>query len=85
MKSKDEILSIVRDILVREFEFEPDAIKLESHLVDELDLDSIDAIDLAVRLEQKSGHAFDEEELRALQTVGDIVDLVYGKLQGDAA
>ena len=85
MTNRDEILSTVRDILVAVFELEPDKIKLETHLVDELDLDSIDAIDLAVRLEETSGHALEEEELKALERVSDVVDLVYGKLQGSAA
>jgi acyl carrier protein len=83
--NRDEILSTVRDILVAEFELDPDKIKLETHLVDELDLDSIDAIDLAVRLEETSGHALEEEELKALERVSDVVDLVYDKLQGSSA
>ena len=85
MTNRDEILATVCDILVAEFELDRDAIKLETHLVEELDLDSIDAIDLAVRLEEKSGHALEEEELKALERVSDVVDLVYGKLQASAA
>jgi len=85
MQSKDDILAMVADILVGEFELDRDAIKLETHLVDELDLDSIDAIDLAVRLEERSGHALDEEELKALETIRDVVDLVHSKLERGAA
>jgi acyl carrier protein len=78
--TKEEILSTVRGILVGEFELDPHAIQLDTHLVDGLDLDSIDAIDLAVRLEEKSGHALEEDELKAFVTVGDVVELVYAKV-----
>lgn len=85
MTKKDEIFATVQDILVAEFELDRAAIKLDTHLADELDLDSIDAIDLAVRLEEKSGHALEEEELKGLETICDVVDLIYAKLQEDAA
>ncbi len=85
MTNRDEILRTVQDILVAEFELDRASVKLETHLVDELDLDSIDAIDLAVRLEEKSGHALEEEELKALETVNDIVELVFAKLDGSRA
>ena len=82
MTTKDDILQTVQDILVEEFELDRATITLDAHLVDGLDLDSIDAIDLAVRLEEKSGHALEEDELKALETIGDVVELVYAKLQG---
>ncbi len=85
MTDKEDILATVRRILVGEFELDPAAILLDTHLVDELDLDSIDAIDLAVRLEENSGHTLEEEELKALETVRDVVELVYSKLQRTSA
>lgn len=83
--TKDEILCTVQDILVAEFELDRAAIRLDAHLADELDLDSIDAIDLAVRLEEKSGQALEEEELKALVTIRDVVELVHAKLERGTA
>jgi acyl carrier protein len=48
----------------------------QAHLIDDLDLDSIDAIDMVVRLQEVTGRRVAEEELRSLRTVGDIVALV---------
>ena len=48
--------------------------------LDDLDLDSIDAIDLAVELEQETGLRLEEQELRQIRRVKDIVDLVCDRL-----
>ncbi|MBK7948139.1 MAG: acyl carrier protein [Deltaproteobacteria bacterium] len=74
------ILERVREILADSFEIEPETIQLESHLIDDLDLDSIDAIDLAVELEQETGLRLEEQELRRIRRVKDIVDLVCDRL-----
>jgi acyl carrier protein len=78
--SKHEIFEVVVDALVREFELEPDALRPESHLIDDLDLDSIDAIDLSVRLEEKIGVSFSEEDLKSLRTLQDVVDLIHERV-----
>jgi acyl carrier protein len=80
MHTKEEIFEEVRSILCREFEFRPEQILPTSHLIDDLDLDSIDAIDLAVKLEERVGLDVEEEELRSLRLVQDVVDLVYAHL-----
>jgi acyl carrier protein len=85
MHSRDEILATVKEILAVEFEIDRDVVALDTRLADELDLDSIDAIDLAVRLEERSGHALEEDELKALETIRDVVELVYSKLERGAA
>ncbi|MEZ4281285.1 MAG: acyl carrier protein [Myxococcota bacterium] len=77
---RDEILDRVRAILAESFELEPEAIQLDSHLIDDLDLDSIDAIDLAVELEQETGLRVEEQDLRRIRFVRDIVDLVCNRL-----
>lgn len=78
--SRDEIFETVTQALVREFELQPAAIRLDSLLVDDLDLDSIDAIDLAVRLEEQLGVSFSEEDLKSVQTLRDVVDLIHERL-----
>ena len=62
------------------FELDESEIRLDVHLIDELDLDSIDAIDLAVGLQEELSLEVSEEELRQIQRVSDIVDLVHGRL-----
>jgi acyl carrier protein len=78
--SRQEIFEAVADALAREFELARDQIRPDAHLVDDLDLDSIDAIDLAVRLEEQLGVAFTEQDLKAVQTLRDVVDLIHERL-----
>ena len=80
MKSKDEVAQWVAGLLVLQFEVQEEAIRLEAHLFEDLDLDSIDAIDFMVTLEEKGNVRVEEEELRGLRSFGDLVELVGGKL-----
>jgi acyl carrier protein len=78
--TRAEVLELVRRVLAAEFELEGDSIGESTHLVDDLDLDSVDAVALAVRLEEETALALAEDELRALHTVGDVVGVLHGHL-----
>ena len=81
MHSKEEIFKWIGEIFAREFGFGSEQLLLETHLIDDLDMDSIDAIDLAVRIEEKTNLLLGEEELLSIQTIGDAVDLIHQRLQ----
>ena len=55
MKTKQDVYVVLKDILVREFELDAASIHLDSHLYEDLDLDSIDAVDLVVKLRELTG------------------------------
>ena len=74
--TREEIIARVRTVLVDSFEIPEARVTLEAKLMDDLELDSIDAIDMAVQIQEMTGVRVDEEELRNLRTVSDTVDLV---------
>ena len=80
MHSKDEVLKWVVEILTREFGVDVANLRTETHLADDLDLDSIDAIDMAVRIEEKTGLTLSGEDLQSIQTTQDAVDLIHVRL-----
>ena len=80
MKTKAEVSQWVAGLLVKQFNVPKGAITPEAHLFEDLDLDSIDAIDFMVTLEEKGNVRVEEEELRALRYFRDLVELVAGKL-----
>ena len=80
--TREQIFARVAELLAQSFDLAPDQVRLDSHLNDDLDLDSIDAIDLVVGLEEETGLDVSESELRSIRLVGDIVELVHGKLAG---
>lgn len=78
-----DILEQVRSQIVELSEVDPAAIHPEATLTDDLALDSIDAIDLAVKMQDITGRRVSEASLRKLRTVGDIVNLVERMLRGE--
>lgn len=77
MKTKEEIFSEIREALVELFEIDPAAITLATRLYDDLEIDSIDAVDLLDRLRRRLGRKISAEEFRSVRTVGDLVDAVH--------
>ena len=63
----------VRDVIVDTLGCDADAVTMEASLVDDLEADSLDAVELNMALEETLGFAIDDEELKNMKTVGDIV------------
>jgi acyl carrier protein len=74
--TNEEIYGRIRTTLIENFEIPAERISLEARLGDDLELDSIDAIDMAVQIQELTGARLEEDELRKLRTVGDTVELV---------
>lgn len=75
--SKDEIFVKLREILVSVFELEESEVTSEALLGDDLDLDSIDAIDLVVKMKEftpEGKPAIDASIFKEVKTVQDVVD-----------
>jgi acyl carrier protein len=83
MTTKEEIFAKVKQVLTGSFELPADKVVLEAHLYKDLDLDSLDGIDLAVKLKYETGLVLSEEEMRSMRTVADIVDVVQRKLNAN--
>jgi acyl carrier protein len=81
--NRNEVFNQVRDALVELFELDADDIKPEAQLYQELDLDSIDAVDLVVHLQNLTGKKIKPDEFKAVRTVDDIVDAVVELLTAE--
>ncbi len=78
--TKEQIYEKLCEIISEEFETDKELIKPESNLFEDLDLDSIDAVDLAVRLQQFIDKRISPEEFKQIRTVNDVVEAVYSLL-----
>lgn len=74
--TREEIDAKIREILSSEFEVDADSVTDASNLVTDLDLDSIDAVDLVVRIQQLTGKRVDPALFRTIRTYGDVLDAV---------
>ena len=72
--SKDELSVWVIDLLAEMFELDKTQITIQSNLYSDLDIDSIDAVDLAVKLKQMTGKRLQPEVFKTIRTIGDVVE-----------
>lgn len=75
-----EIINIINDSMIKEFEFNPDAMTPDAHLVNDLGMDSLDFVDLVVVLHDAFGVKLrNEPKVRQIETLGDLHKLVMEK------
>jgi acyl carrier protein len=74
---REEILAEIRKHMVALFDTPADSIVPDADLAQDLDLDSIDAVDLVVELQKLTGRKIKPEEFKTVRTVGDVVERVY--------
>ncbi|CAI2480116.1 Acyl carrier protein [Serratia liquefaciens] len=81
---KQEIYLQIQSLLVKLFELDADDIKPESRLYEELELDSIDAVDLVVHLQKTTGKKIKPEMFKSVRTVQDVVDAIDELLKSES-
>ena len=81
MKSRQDILDHVTRLMSDMFELEPTDVTEAAHLYDDLDIDSIDAVDMVVELKRFTGRRIDPEDFKSVRTVQDVVDAVDRLMQ----
>jgi acyl carrier protein len=74
--TREAIVEQVNRTLTDEFEIPPGKLSPDQRLREDLDLDSLDAVDMIVALEQRFKIRVDEEQAKLIRTVGDIYDSV---------
>lgn len=76
MKTKEEIINEISSVLVDEFECDASKVNADARLYEDLDLDSIDAVDLVVRLQQQTGIKVEAEDFKSIRTLGDVAGVI---------
>ena len=76
MLSEQIILAHLRQWMEELFEIEPEDIQPESNLYSDLDVDSIDAIDLVVKIKELTGKQVKPEDFKNVRTVQDVVTVI---------
>lgn len=85
MQTRDEIFNTLRDALSELFEIEPERITPQAHLYTDLEIDSIDAIDLIDHVRRQTGRKLDANDFRSVRTVEDVVQAMCQKQQDTPA
>lgn len=82
MENREEIYNQLVTILVEEFEIDKDSITNEANLYSELDLDSIDTVDLVIKLQEITGKKIEPETFKSVRTIEDVVNAVEELING---
>lgn len=77
MTTHEEIFAHVKRLLVGHFELDPAAVTPVALLYDDLDIDSIDAVDLIVELKNITGRKLNPEIFKNIRTVDDVVSAIF--------
>lgn len=83
--TKDDIFQRIVQILQDTFDIDAQRVTLESKLHEDLDIDSIDAVDLIVQLKPLVGKRLNAEAFKAVRTIQDVVDALYLLVSTDSA
>jgi acyl carrier protein len=73
-----ELYDRIRNILIEQFEVDESAVSMDSDLYGELEIDSIDAVDLMVQLKQVTGKKIAPEVFKDVRTIRDVLDALTG-------
>jgi acyl carrier protein len=77
MQSRQEILATITEIMVEMFELDAEKITLDAKLYEDLDFDSIDAVDMIVRLKEITGKTVKTDDFKSARTINDLVEAVF--------
>ncbi|NDX31876.1 acyl carrier protein [Acinetobacter baumannii] len=76
MLSQEQVLTKLREWMEDLFEIEPETVQLDSNLYSDLDVDSIDAVDLVVKIKELTGKQVKPEDFKNVRTVLDVVTVI---------
>jgi len=74
--TRQEVELKTREMMAEMFELPLEQLKPETRLFEELNLDSIDAVDMVVKVQEITGRRVEQADLRRVRTVNDVVDMV---------
>jgi acyl carrier protein len=78
--TEEAILERIRAIFQEHFDIDPARVTLQANLFEDLDLDSIDAVDLAIKLQEMTGRRIKPDEFKTVRTVADVIGAVESLL-----
>lgn len=72
--NREELFAKIREILIDQFEVHADIVSMDANLYDELEIDSIDAVDLLVQIKELTGKRIAPEIFKEVRTIRDVMN-----------
>jgi acyl carrier protein len=80
-----DVFKTLKDTLVEQFDIDPAKVTPEARLAEDLDLDSIDAVDMIIKLQEMTGRKVSPEDFKSVRTVADVQQVIEKLLANPAA
>ncbi|WP_079203401.1 acyl carrier protein [Pseudomonas sp. CC6-YY-74] len=84
MQTRDEIFATLRTAMVELFELDAERVTLTANLYQDLEIDSIDAVDLIDHIKRQTGKKIAAEEFKSVRSVSDVVEAVHRLVNPDS-
>ena len=76
MQTREDIFVALKQWMVDLFEIDPDKITMDAHLYEDLDIDSIDAVDVVVKIREITGKQIQSDDFKHVRRISDVVDAI---------
>ena len=80
-----DVFKALKDTLVEQFGIDPAKITPQARLYEDLDLDSIDAVDMIIKLQEMTGRKVSPEDFKSVRTVADVQQVIEKLLASPAS
>jgi len=78
---RDEVVKIMNEFLIEEIEVDEDVISPDARIKDDLEIDSLDFVDIVVIVEKAFGFKIKQEEMADVVVLNDFYDYIYSKVK----
>ena len=78
--TRTEIEQIVKKFLIEDFEIEPEKITMEGRMKEDIGIDSLDMVDVAVIVDKKFGFKIQPDEMKNTVTLNDFCNYIEQKI-----
>jgi acyl carrier protein len=81
LATREDILNTLKQVMADLFDTDPEAVTLEANLYTDLDIDSIDAVDLVMKIREITGKKLGAEDFKNVRLVSDVIDAIEDLLK----
>lgn len=78
--TREEIIKTVNEFLIEEFELNPEQLNPDAKLKDDLEIESLDFVDIVVVIEKEFGFKVKGEEMVNVRTLNDLYNYIIEKV-----
>ena len=81
LATREDILNTLKQVMAELFDTDPETITLDANLYTDLDIDSIDAVDLVMKIREITGKKLSAEDFKNVRLVSDVIDAIEALLK----